>query len=230
MTGGLGNSLGITTEDFIRYYPRLYHMAEPGTWPSISLHGLLSTSALLDLYEIAGEQRREIESCHRPESIEIRHEMYGVATIRDQKPMSEKALQKCLVGTTPAEWYEILNSKVFLWVTPERVNGLLGARAYRGREHTVLTLDSRMVLERYPRKVTLSPINSGSTIYRPQPRGGGTFRSLEEYPFENRRKMRGISNAIAELAVAGQIRNIRDLVVRVEHRNGSRVLSVLFPK
>jgi hypothetical protein len=42
-------------------------MAEVGTWLSIRERGLLSTSALLDLYGIEGEERRRIESCNRPD-------------------------------------------------------------------------------------------------------------------------------------------------------------------
>ncbi len=48
-------------------------MAEADTWDSIRKNGLLSTSALLDLYEIKGAQRYAIESDHRPESIPISH-------------------------------------------------------------------------------------------------------------------------------------------------------------
>jgi len=222
--------MGITAGDFAIYYPRLYHMAEPGIWPSIRRHGLLSTSALLSLYQIRGEQRREIESCHRPQSIEIRHEKYGTAVIRDQKPMGDTALQKCLVSMTPAEWYETLNHKVFFWVTAARVNGLLVAKAYRGREHTVLTVDTAMLLERHARRLTLSPINSGSTLYKAQPRGRDTFRRLGEYPFSDRRKLRGLANAVAELAVENQVEDISNIVTRVELRNGSRVVKVIFER
>ena len=43
-------------------YPRLYHMAEEGSWPSIRRHGLLSTSALLDRCLVSGRRRAGIES------------------------------------------------------------------------------------------------------------------------------------------------------------------------
>ena len=38
-------------------YPVLCHMAEAGTWPSIAANGLLSTTALLDLFEANGSAR-----------------------------------------------------------------------------------------------------------------------------------------------------------------------------
>ena len=48
-------------------YPVLFHMAESGSWESIRECGLLSTSALLDLFEVEGGERITIESTRRPE-------------------------------------------------------------------------------------------------------------------------------------------------------------------
>ena len=204
-------------------------MAESGTWQSITKHGLLSTTALLDMYGINGEERRVIESCRRPESVTIPHDKYGPAVIRDQKPMSESALRKCLKGMTPSEWYRLLNGKVFFWLTSERVTRLLSARAYRGREHTVLTIDTAKLLERHQADVTLSPINSGSTVYNPQSRDVTTFQALADYPFEAWRKKRGApTKAIAELAVRHAVPTISDMVVRVERRRESQILEVLY--
>ena len=59
--------MAITSEDLIKYYSRLYHMAEKGTWPSIKKRGLLSTSACCDLYGIKGKEREKIESLRRPD-------------------------------------------------------------------------------------------------------------------------------------------------------------------
>ena len=71
-------------------------MAAPASWPSICRHGLLSASAPLDIVCWTGEGREKIESRHRPES--ICHPKHGRATIRDRKPMSDKALCKALPG------------------------------------------------------------------------------------------------------------------------------------
>jgi hypothetical protein len=220
--------MGITREEFIRRYPRLYHMAHVKSWPSIERNGLLSTSALLDLFQIEGEAREAIESRHRPKSVEITHPLYGRATIRDQIPMSERALLKCLVGTTPRAWYELLNRRVFLWTTEDRVNTLLAARAYRNHEHDVLTVDTRALVERHGEEITLSPINSGSTVYNPQPRGLDLFRSFDEFPFDVRMKYG--KRAIAELSVDYSVPDLRDFVLRVERRTGAETQKVLFEK
>jgi len=203
-------------------------MAEAGSWPSIRRHGLLSTTALLDLFEVRGVLRTSLESRHRPQSVEIRHRKHGVAIIRDQKPMRETALRRCLVHMTPEQWYRTLNRHVFFWVTSERLNRLLTARAYRGRTHTVICVDTARMFEANAERVRLSPINSGSTIYVPQPRGTDTFQGLQDYPFDTRRRLRGVPNAVAELAILYEVSDIVECTIRVDHRREDRVIENLY--
>jgi hypothetical protein len=191
-------------------------MAEDGSWDSIRKHGLLSTSSLLDLYGYAGKARRELEAERRPESVLIATEGLPHAIVRDQKPMTASALEKCLTdGTTPDEWFKTLNSRVFFWLSKEKLRGLLGARAYRERPQTVLTLDTASLIGANRERVRLSPINSGATIYRPAPRGLDTFLPVSDFPFENRRKTRTLQNAIVELTVLGGVSDIADHAIAV---------------
>ena len=222
--------VGIMPSQFCSYYPRLYHMAEFGTWESIKTHGLLSTTALLDLFEVWGEERHRIERTHRPESVAIKHRHYGTAVIRDQKPMQESALKKCLLGMEPPEWYATLNQRVFFWVTPERVQTLLSAREYRKRKHTVITVDTATLFKKHGDRILLSPINSGSTIYRPVERSAETFRPLGRYPFEERRRLRGVNNAVAELCVDYAVPDIGELAIKAEVRQESRLIEVLYSR
>ena len=131
----------MTVEDFCAAYPRLYHMAEASMWPSIQRHGLLSTSALLDLYGATGPARVAIERQRRPDFMAVEHATLGRVLIRDQKPMTDATLAPVLIDMTPAEWYALLNERVFFWVSEERLKGLLGA--YRHRDNLVLVLDNR---------------------------------------------------------------------------------------
>lgn len=222
--------IGISVDNVVKHYPYLYHMAEAGSWESIRKKGLLSTSALLDLFEINGKRRFAIESCHRPESVPIEHPRHGQAVIRDQKPMRESSLLKCLEGVTPREWYEFLNGRVFLWATLHRVESLLNAQAYRKREHLVLKVDAGKLLAKYQETVLLSPINSGNTLYRPVLRSIRTFRSLRTYPFEERKTKRGAANAVAEMAFGYAIPDISRYIVRVERRRMDRVLKVVWDR
>src|SRR5690242_15628857 len=99
-------------------------MAEAGSWASIRERGLLSTTALLDLFEIEGAEREAIESVRRAESVSIEHPEYGTAWIRDNKPINETVLRRTLEGMTEAEWYRTLNGRVFFWLTTDRLDRL----------------------------------------------------------------------------------------------------------
>jgi len=210
--------MAVSVNGLCERFPRLYHMAHADAWASISRHGLLSTTALLDLFEIQGRAREVLESHHRPESVAIEHPRHGRAVIRDQKPMSEGALRKCLDGVTPREWYECLNGKVFFWLSAERLERLLTARAYRDTAHCVLTAKTAALVGRHLGRITLSPINSGSTIFNPQPRGRETFLPPGKYPFREWEERRGGRDAVAELAVDYGVPDIVDFVLRVEER------------
>jgi hypothetical protein len=218
----------MTKEELIQYYPRAYHMAEANTWDSIRRYGLLSTTALLDLFEIKGEERYRLESERRSECVTIRHPVHGTAVIRDQKPMSEKALSKCLQGATPRQWYELLNRRTFFWLNPDRLSRLLSARAYRDRPHCVITVDTRKLVEERADRVTLCPINSGSTIMSAPSRSPGSFYPIDGYPFDQWRQCRGKRNAIAELAVEYAVSNIAEATLVVEHRQREQVLEAIW--
>src|ERR1043165_7410027 len=158
-------------------------MAHKGSWPSIMKHGLLSTTALLDLFQISGADRRSLEEQLRLRSEPIRHPEYGKAVVRDQKPMTEPGLRNALQdGLSQREWLLILNSKAFFWLTRARLDGLLSARPYRALRRDVLTVDTKLLLERHSSRVRLCHMNSGCT-QRSHPRGRRTFLPMEEYPF-----------------------------------------------
>ena len=115
----------MTPEQFCAVYPRLYHMAEAAAWPSIRRHGLLSTSALLDLYGVNGAERERIERQRRPAAVPITHPEFGEMFINDQHPMTDETLRPALIDMTPSEWYAHLNARVFFWVSEARLGRLL---------------------------------------------------------------------------------------------------------
>jgi hypothetical protein len=111
-----------------------------------------------------------------------------------------------------------MHDQLFFWLDENHLETLLEARAYRDDEHDVITVDTALLLDRHADNVTLSPINSGATMYKPPPRGRNTFLPIALYPFDERRRARGLGNAIVELAVDGGVTDIRDVAVRVERR------------
>ena len=221
----------MTIEELTNYFPVLYHMAEDGSWESIKKHGLLSTSALLDLFELSGEEREAIEARRRPRSVPISHPLHGGAVIRDQAPISDAILERCLVDMEPTAWYRLLNSRVFFWLGRRRLEGLLNALLYRGRTHTVLTLDTAGLVSRYASHIVLSRINSGATHRGGSPRGTGTFVPLLNFPFTaGRRSDASIQESVAELAVDYGIRDIERYVAKVERMMGSVAVETIYER
>lgn len=212
--------------------PTLYHMAERGSWPSIRRHGLLSTSALLDLYEIRGPQREALEGRRRPEGAVVEHPALGRARVRDQKPMDDAGLRMCLLdGLTPEDWYRCLNARVFFWLTHGRLLRLLNARPYRDAEHDVLELDTAALVAAFRPAIRLSPINSGTTKPFPSTaakRGRDTFLPIAEYPYAQwRAQGRKAGERVVELTVDYAVPDAARFVRRVVAMRGGVVTGVI---
>ena len=153
-------------------------------------------------------------STRRHESVAIKKAGLSDAVIRDQKPMTDSALRKCLkYGLTPKEWYEEPNRKTFFWLHKERLWKLLNAKAYRNKPQTILTIDTASLVAAHRDRILLSPINSGSTIMAPQPRGKDTFMSIEAYPYAERRKTRSAANTLVELIVIDGVHDMNDHLI-----------------
>ena len=214
--------------ELIAHCPILYHMAERGSWPSIRDRGLLSTSALLDLYSIEGEARTIIERKHRPKSMEVNAKGLPRAVIRDQIPMSDSGLRRCLPAhMSPEDWYVLLNSRAFFWFSEARLHRLTGARAYRDREHEVLEIDSRSLIEEHRSSIWLCPINSGCTKPMPRARDESVFARIEDYPYAYWRGRRRKQERVIELAVDYGVLDICRHVRRVVVKKGANVVSVM---
>ena len=216
-------------EELIADCPILYHMAERGSWISIRERGLLSTSALLDLYGISGVEREAIESMRRPRSVSLDSKDLPIAVVRDQLPMDDKGLVRCLPShMSPRDWYELLNSRVFFWLTRDRLHRLTNASTYRGKSHDVIEVDTRSLIYAYWERVWLCPINSGNTKPFPRPRDEATFSRIEDYPYDHWRKNRKRGERVVELAVDHSVPDLREFVTRVNVVRGVKVEDVLY--
>src|SRR6266849_7937738 len=204
--------MGVTPAELAKHYPRLYHMAQGGSWPSIQRHGLLSTEVLLDLFEMTAEERRPILTQQRTQDVPITHPEHGGAVVRDQKPLNRAKLEGCLDGCSFAEWLQLLNSRVFFWLTVERLQTFMCAREYCAETHVVLTLDTLRLATDFQQSITLAPMNTGNTRHYAHRRGLWTFSGMSEYPFEERLR-RPLYYTVVELAVEGGVRNITDYVI-----------------
>lgn len=208
-------------ESFVKKYPRLYHMAEAGSWPSIQEHGLLSVAALLDSYEVQEPRRTELLSGWRKYSVPIKE---GAPVIRDQHPMPPHQLKKVLQeGLTPRDWYEFLNQRCFFWVDECRLSKMMGF--YKGESHDVIVVDTKKLVERHLERITVSHINSGTVRSGKHWRGKDTFKGIESFPLTGKGK-----RDVAELTVEGGVPDIEDMAIQVTRRKGPIIQEIVWPK
>lgn len=202
-------------QEIVSNHPHLYHMAEEGSWQSIRQYGLLSTTALLDLYQIEGEERETIERRRRPVSVSVNRTGLGMAVIRDQKPLTDASLTRALEdGLTPEDWYRLLNGKTFFWFKKSRLETFLCAGNYARIYHDVLIVDTESLVERHRERITLSPMNSGCSVPFVHKRGLSTFRRISDYPYADR-KRRGLE-PVVELVVDHAVPDIEEFTLRVD--------------
>lgn len=195
-----------------RLPPVVYHLAEAVNWPSIERSGLLSTQALLETAGVSDEERRCIEQQHRNESMILPNG----AVIRDQRPMPPAALERCLHDMTPAQWYALLNSKVFFWLDVDRLNRM--RRASGKRAQVVMIIDTERLLAHHSERVALTPINTGNARRRPARRGLQTFVPYQTWlesgwTSESQAlgtSMRSSSHQPVELTVSDTVLNVLD--------------------
>lgn len=202
----------LTADALVKNSPLIYHMSAPGSWPSIRKHGLLSTTALLDLFEYEGEARYKIECCQRPDWITLNHLVHENVSIRDQWPLSDSGLRKALPrGMRPACWYKILNNMVFFFPCKERLKRML--MVYKKYRNTVLVVNTKSLLKTNEQKIYWSPINSGFTknqnvAYRDR----DTFVRLGEESKSVRGRKR---TNVVEIALEYAVHDLANHVVRV---------------
>jgi hypothetical protein len=195
----------------------VYHLAEESNWPSIQRDGLLSTSKLLDAAGLAWADRARLERAQRLAHTEL---PTGVQ-IRDQRPMPPAALGACLVGLTPAEWYALINARVFFWFDPDRLNRQRAA--CEPRPQVVLAVDTAKLVDAYREEVAVTPINTGNARRKPARRGTATFvpyAAWVESGWESEAlalgvSMRKRSHQPVEVTVAGSVPDVMRFVVGV---------------
>ena len=152
----------ITPDQLSQRYPKLHHMAAYGAWPSIRQYGLLSSRKLVELFAVPAAEQPALLLEQRRQDAVLRHPDHGTATLRDQKPLSHKALQTCLTGCRPEQWFHTLNDRVFFWLCQARLATLMPAKGYAGHLHTILHVDTAALLQHYAHRIELSPMNTGS--------------------------------------------------------------------
>lgn len=214
----------VLLDKLIERYPYVYHMADADTWMSIQRRGLLSATAALDTLGVAGALRVRLESGHRPEMTSLHPGHADDIVLRDQRPMPPDRLRHALPpALTPEQWYELINSKVFFWVSPERLGRLL--RSYRNAQHDVLRVDTASLLANHADRTWLCHMNSGNTWPIPHRRDVDIFKRIPDYPANS---LGNPIKEVVELVIDYAVPDIVNHVVDVRRMQGDEVLSIVW--
>ncbi len=197
----------------------VFHLVEASNWPSVQRRGLLSARRLLEEAKFPGTETG-VEGVrttqHRPGHLVLA----DGTLIRDQAPVPPSALARCLVdGTTPGQWYALLNSWVFFWCDRARLERQ--ARACAPRPQIVLTLDAERLLARHGARAALTPFNTGFARRQPAPRGRNTFVPYVEWlkngwaseTADRSGKVRPRRHAPVELVIADAVPDVWEFIV-----------------
>jgi hypothetical protein len=198
---------------------RVFHLVEASNWSSVQRYGLLSACELLKLTGVPPAIRERISTAQRTRLTVLSDSV----VIRDQRPMPPAALQKCLIGMTPAQWYALINQKVFFWCDPERLNRQ--HRACGERPQIALTLDTERLLSRHGDRVALTPFNTGNARRKPAIRGRATFVPYSAWLASGWRSeadglgvsRRPFSHPPVELTVADAVPDAAEFIVAIEY-------------
>lgn len=207
----------------------VYHMAEASNLSSIQRRGLLSASELIRTSGIEASARVLLERTQRVSHAELPS---GVR-IRDQRPMPPSALEHCLVDLSPADWYALVNGRVFFWLDPDRLNRQRAA--CKARAQVVLAVSTQRLLAAHRDHVAVTPINTGNARRRPARRGVATFVPYTDWiqsGWERESVALGTpprkrSHRPVEVTVDGSVPDIMQLVVKISRLSSGQYFDPL---
>lgn len=206
------------SSELVRLYPRLFHMAADGSWPSIERHGLLSSAELVRVWESQSDTRGVLEQ-KRTSPVELKHPHFGTAVLRDQAPIHIPSLERALAGRmTVAEWLDALNSRVFFFLDPTSLFGMLRSPSYRRATHTVLTINTESFVAAHESEIQLTDMNTGfAQPHNHKARGPETFQPLAVFTHPTREHAHVVKGRdVVELCISGGVVDIVDHVLQVE--------------
>lgn len=175
-------------EKFIEYSPYLYHLTSQQNAKRIISEGTLhSANALIDLTDDRNnkEIKRRKRFSHQPLIING-----SEVLLRDQRPISEVALSKCLTDNWQvADFLYYLNDRVFTWPNLDRLTRHYNR--YKTEKPAIFRFSTVDMIAANPH-VKFARLNTGATRAnshlggKAPERGKDTFLKPKDYPFSIR--------------------------------------------
>jgi hypothetical protein len=130
---------------FADRHPVLFHVTERASVPSIRRHGLLSASALCQLFEVPAGRRSALLDANRERYELIEHPQHGSTVLRRQLMRDHAMLTRLAPGMGPPAWRRFINGMVFFVVDEARAARL---RDYdREREQVILAWGTSALMD-----------------------------------------------------------------------------------
>ncbi|MGJ1312239.1 DUF7002 family protein [Sphingobacterium lactis] len=145
-------------EKFIEQRPYLYHLTNVQNAESIVAEKRLYSAN--KIIELSGNNANDLNRRRRTDHTEI---LVGDKSyfLRDQRPISEKALAKCLTGGWEvADFIYHLNDRVFMWPTIDRL--WRHFNRYAHENPVIFRFPTQEIIEANPH-VKFCRLNSGAT-------------------------------------------------------------------
>jgi len=172
-------------QKFIAKNEFLYHLTDTLNWNNIRENRILfSAQTIVNRSHLEAEEKRYILHNRRPVHRII--EIDGISySLRDQRPISETNLRKCLTdGWTNEDYILFLNSRVFFWPNLKRLWSHYGTYSH---EHPIILKVPTQTMLDLNHNAEYCRLNSGATRSNPHwngappPRGEGTFLTSQYY-------------------------------------------------
>jgi hypothetical protein len=201
----------------------VFHMVDQANWQSVAQRGLLSASMLIDeLPDI--EQRADLKRRFRPSTLVLQ----TGCRLRDQRPMPPACLARCLdQPLQPADWYALVNDRVFFWASAERLQR--HHAACLDRAQVILAIDTEQLMAQHADEAEVTAFNTGNARRLPAKRGNRSFvpyRSWLENAWQEEqafgRPPRPPAHRPIELVVRHAVPNVLSMALRTIHLPAGR--------
>jgi hypothetical protein len=175
----------VDVEQLAKRFPNLWHVTFAGGWDGIDRHGLLRT---IDVAPLGCEELRpEVTRVEASDGLQI--------TLRNQL-RSRVDPTPSLDGVTPAEWWRLVNSRVYFFCRQSHADQLVASYLGQHLVQEVIKLRTGPALELVADNVEVTTVNVGVFPRTKGPsRGPNNFVPLDEYPVADVGKIREITVA-----------------------------------
>lgn len=173
--------------ELAEHFPNLWHVTFAGGWEGIRRQGLLRAVDVAP--EEAEAFRGEVRRVEGADGLAV--------TLRDQ--VSSRAdPSPCLDGITPAQWWSLVNGRVYFFRRKDDATKLLDVYLSQGHAQEVVRVRTKAALEAVAGQVEVTTVNPGTFPRTKGPsRGPATFVPLADYPVAAAAKVQEVTVTVS---------------------------------